>query len=502
MTEDLSRRTLFGLAGATAAGAAGLAASGCSAGSDGQPAPRAGDVSRGYVSRPDLTPPAGTVTRHGAGADSRYFFVAAPYSAPGHGGALILDSRGEVVWFGPSTPAQHKLELNTQTYRGQPVLTWFQGLVVQGYGQGELVIADPSYRTIQTIHAADGVMADFHEFVITPQGTALVTAYRKHAGADLSGVSGPSSGVLLSGVAQEIDIATGRLLFEWDSINHVRVSETYQQRQRHGDGGDGTASRPFNYFHINSLALDTDGDLLISSRNTWAVYKVRRDRAGTVVWRMNGKKSDFTMGPGARFFWQHDVRPHGDGVLTVFDNGALPAEEKQSRALILGVDTKAMHVTLRKAYVHPGRRMVAGAMGNAQLLADGRMFVGWGTEPFFSEFAPDGRLLLDGSLGRGAPSYRAFTDHWAGRPAEPPAAAARHRAGGATVYASWNGATDVGSWTFFAGKTASSMAGIGSARRTGFETAIDVHSTGPYFAAQARDAAGQPLSRSAPVRIA
>ncbi len=502
MTEDLSRRRLFGLAGATAAGAAGLAASGCSAGSDGQPAPRAGDVSRGYVSRPDLTPPAVTVTRHGAGADSRYFFVAAPYSAPGHGGALILDSRGEVVWFGPSTPAQHKLELNTQTYRGQPVLTWFEGVVVEGYGQGELVIADSSYRTIQTIRALDGVMADFHEFVITPQGTALVTAYRKHAGADLSGVGGPSSGVLLSGVAQEIDIATGRLLFEWDSINHVRVSETYQQRQRHGDGGDGTRSRPFNYFHINSLALDMDGDLLISSRNTWTVYKGQarpcRHRG------LADERQEVGLHDGARdrFFWQHDVRPHGDGVLTVFDNGALPAEEKQSRALILGVDTKAMHVTLRKAYVHPGRRMVAGAMGNAQLLADGRMFVGWGTEPFFSEFAPDGRLLLDGSLGRGAPSYRAFTDHWAGRPAEPPAAAARHRAGGATVYASWNGATGVGSWTVFAGKSASSMAWIGSARRTGFETAIDVRGTGPYFAAQARDAAGQALSRSAPVKIA
>ncbi len=107
-----------------------------------------------------------------------------------------------------------------------------------------------------------GVWADFHEFVITPQDTALVTAYRKHQGVRLSGVGGPASGVLLSGVAQEIDIATGHLLLEWDSINHVRLTETYQQRQRHGDGGDGSPRRPFNYFHNNSLAIDQDGDLL------------------------------------------------------------------------------------------------------------------------------------------------------------------------------------------------------------------------------------------------
>jgi hypothetical protein len=267
------------------------------------------------------------------------------------------------------------------------------------------------------------------------------------------------------------------------------------------DGGDGSELRPFNYFHINSLAIDQDGDLLVSSRNTWTVYKISRT-TGTIIWRMNGKKSDFTMGPGARFFWQHDVRPHGDGVLTVFDNGALPVEEQQSRALILAVGTSARHVTLTKAYVHPGRRMVAGAMGNAQLLPDGRMFVGWGTEPYFSEFAPGGRLLLDGSMSKGAPSYRAYTEHWAGRPAELPAAAARHRSGGATVYASWNGATDVASWTVLAGKTQTALTKVASARRTGFETAIAVRGPGPYFAVQPHDAAGQALSRSAPVKIA
>ncbi len=498
MAEDLTRRSLLGLAGASAAA---LSAAACSAGPAIQRPSLAVDPSGGFVSRPDLTPPAIRVTGHGLGTDSRYLFLNAPYSASGHGGTMILDSRGELVWFGPDTGTGHRLTFSPQSYQGKPVLAWFQGLVVKGYGQGELVIADSSYRTIKVIRAANGVLADFHEFVITPAGTALVTAYRKHSGADLSDVGGSSSGVLLSGVAQEIDIATGRLLFEWDSLRHVPVTETYQARDEIGDGGDGTAARPFNYFHINSLALDADGDLLVSSRNTWTVYKVSR-KTGEVLWRMNGKKSDFTMGPGARFSWQHDVRPHGDGALTVFDNGAFPAQEKQSRALILAVDTRAMHVSLTKAYVHPGKRLLAGAMGSAQLLPGGGMLVGWGTEPFFSEFAPDGRLLLDGRIARDAPSYRAYAGHWAGHPAEPPAVAVRRRSGGATVYASWNGATSVASWTVYAGKAPSSLVEIGSVRRSGFETAITVHSAGPYFAVQSRDAAGKALSRSLPVKIA
>lgn len=500
MADDLTRRRLLQMAGASALGVTALGVAGC----EGRPtAPRsliASDVSSGYVSRPDLTPPAIRVTRHGPVDTSRYIFLNAPYSGPGHGGTLILDTSGDVVWFGPNTATEHRMTLNTQSYRGERMLTWWQGLIHHGYGQGVSVVADSSYRVRHIVRAVNGVMADFHEFKITPAGTALLTAYRTHAHVDLSAVGGPADGYLVSGVAQEIDIATGRLVFEWDSKDHIPIEETYQKPDGR-DGGRGTAANPFNYFHINSIAVDADGDLLISARNTWAVYKVRRDHSGAVVWRMGGKKSDFTMGPGSRFYWQHHVRPHPGGVLTVFDNGASPAEEKRSRALILDVSTSAMHVKLRKAFVHPGKRLLAGAMGSAELLPDGTMFVGWGTEPWFSEFAPDGRLLLDGQMAKGSPSYRAYTDHWTGRPDDRPAIAARRRSGGATVYASWNGATKVASWAVYAGKDQHSLTAAGSAPRAGFETAIAVRSTGPYFAVEARDSAGHALARSLPVRI-
>jgi Arylsulfotransferase (ASST) len=511
MTEDLTRRRLFGLAGASAAGAAGLTAGGCSPLSS-HPSAKPTTATQATVysagppfrSRPDLTPPHITLRRHGLPADGRYIFLNAPYSGPGHGGSYIIDQHGHFVWFGPNTAAHHRMNFSVQTYNGEPVLTWFQGLVVHGYGQGELVIADSHYKIRHVIRAVGGQLADFHEFVVSSQNTALISIYRRHAHVDLRAVGGTADGYLISGVVQEIDITTGQKLWEWDSWArtnpHVPLRESYQKLGE-GDGGHGTAAAPYNYFHINSIAevLDDSGDLLISGRNTFSVFRVTRP-GGHIVWRLNGKKSDFTMGPRSKFFWQHHVRPEPGGLMTVFDNGV--PNELHSRALLLSVNTTTMHVALKKAYFHPGTpQYESGAMGSAQLLPNNRMFVGWGTEPHFSEFAADGKLLLDGDITKGDPAYRAFAQHWTGHPTDKPAAAARFRTGGATVFASWNGATEVRSWGVFAGRTAGNLHQIATARKSGFETGIEVSNRGPYFAVQARDAKGHALARSAPVRI-
>jgi len=513
MTEDLTRRRLFGLAGASAAGAAGLTASGCSAlhfGSSTTSASSVAAYSAGppFKSRPDLTPPHITIRGSGVGSEPRYIFLNAPYSGPGHGGSYIIDPRGHFVWFGPNTAAEHRLNFSVQTFQGAPALTWFEGLVVEGWGEGELVIANSHYNVIHRIHAVGNQKADFHEFVVTPRNTVYVTIYRRHSGVDLRRFGGPANGTLVSGVAQEIDPVTNKLLWEWDSWAprnpHVALTESFQ-RATGGDGGHGTAASPYNYFHINSVCDVGDGsdDVLISGRNTFTVYRVHKP-TGHIKWRLNGKKSNFTFGSSrAKFAWQHHVRPFvSQGLITVFDNGV--PHEPFSRALILKVNLSANatggRCELKKAFVHPHTAYTSGAMGSAQLLPDGRMFVGWGTAPHFSEFAADGRLLLDGDITKGDPSYRGFTQDWVGIPKTKPAAAARHRTGGATVYASWNGATEVRSWLVFAGP-AGSLHKVAKASKSGFETAIEVSNRGPYFAVQALDAKGNVLAKSAPVKI-
>jgi hypothetical protein len=505
MAAEWTRRRALSQAGLAAAGLTGLAA--CSSGTTASGAAsgvadggRTGGLQH-FVSRPDLTPPEVGVKRHGLGPDARLTFLNAPWSGPGHGGSTIRDAAGELIWFGPNTADHHRMDFSTQVYRGQPVLTWWQGrLTPAGIGLGDCVIADSSYRVTHTVRAHGGLLADLHEFNLTPQGTALITAYRTRR-ANLSAVGGPADGWVQSGVAQEIDVATGDLVFEWDSLDHVPLTESHEQLN---DGR--TRDRPYDYFHINSIALASDGDLLISSRNTWTVFKVARP-SGRIAWRLGGKRSDFSLGPGARFYWQHHVREHDVGprglsTLTIFDNGASPARERQSRALLLDLDTTSRRATLRQAYVHPGQRLLAGSMGSVQLLADGQVFVGWGSVPYFSQFAADGKLLMDARLLTGAESYRAFSYDWAGRPAERPAVAARPRSGGgATVYASWNGATEVASWAVLAGRSDSSLSPAGTVRRAGFETAMTVHRSGPFFAVEARNSQGHVLARSNPVHL-
>jgi hypothetical protein len=513
VTGEVTRRRLFGQAGGAAVGLAGLGIVGGCSGSEAADTSESGGLPVGqivpdrferggyhqFITRPDLHPPVIKVSRKAQGSYASNIFMTAPYSGPGFGGSMILDARGDLVWMERDSPAAHRIEFNMQMYKGEPHLTWWEGVETHGWGQGVAVLADSSYRRLHTIHAhGKDVKLDHHEFNITPQNTALVTIFRTHTGVDLRKVGGPKHGVLVSGMYQEIDIASGKLLHEWDSLDHGHVPITESNQVFAG----GVPSNPWDYFHINSLVVTPDGEhVLISSRNTWTIYMVHR-RTGKIVWRMGGKKSDFTFGPGVKYYWQHHVRWHGNGdVLSVFDNGAAPAKERQSRAIVLDVDFHKMHVTLRHQYFHPHLKVSSAAMGNAQLLPDGRMFVGWGTNPFFNEYHANGDVIVAGTQGHGNASYRIFTYDWEGHPTDPPDVVVHHKNGKALVYVSWNGATNVHSWVILAGKSRSKLKPVATARRSGFETAIEISNAGPFFAVRARDAKGQSLSTSKTVKI-
>jgi hypothetical protein len=279
------------------------------------------------------------------------------------------------------------------------------------------------------------------------------------------------------------------VLFEWRSLDHVAVEETHAIYTGH----------PLDYFHVNSIDLTADGNLLVSARNTWGVYKVSR-KTGEVLWRLGGKRSDFEMGKGTVFAWQHDARHHGNGLISVFDDGAAPQVEPQSRALVIKLDGTRSRATLVRSYTHHPRRIVSKFMGNAQVLGNGNVVVGWGSEPYVTEFAPDGSILFDGRLPRGGQNYRAFRFPWVGAPVLRPALLARRHAGIRTVYASWNGATEVASWQLFAAATATGLQMAGEMVRKGFETALVVPPGGRFAAVVALDHERRPLARSKTIR--
>jgi hypothetical protein len=481
------RWTRRGFVGAVAAAAAGtfaprlLAAPG-----------KSSTAAAGYVSRPDLTPPPVVIGTPASGTAKGYVFLApfnirAPNSNLGQYGPLVVDNAGEPVWYLPMH-GKTAIDLRVQRYRGRPVVTWYAGDVLGGYG-GTFGIYDQTYHEVGRVAAGNGLHGDLHEFLITSRGTALISIYAQ-VPADLSSIGGPVAGQLVVGIVQEIDIPTGKVLFEWRSDDHVPLTETNMPQV--------TAAGNVDYFHLNSVGVDLDGGLLISARHTNAVYKVDR-KTGQVKWRLGGKQSDFTFGPGAGFSYQHDVRRHADGTVTIFDNGAAipgaPGVEPFSRPLRLALDMNAMTASLVGQYLPPQGRSTW-AMGNLQQLPGGGAFVGWGTYGAFTEFTADGAVCFDASFGDGSVTYRAFRFPWVGRPTGHPAVGAVPGDFTTSVYASWNGATEVASWRVDAGPSPTLLKPVQTAARSGFETAIPIAVGRSFASVVALDASGKVLGTS------
>jgi hypothetical protein len=463
-----------------------------------------------FVSRPDLTPPQVRVIRSEAYKDQepelpRYLFLSPdPVNVKGPIGAMIVDTGGDLVWWSVP-PHGVPFNLRPQTYGGQTVLTYWQGDFIAGHGEGYYVMLDTTYRPTRhsPVKAGNGLQGDLHEFLITPYGSALLTSYYEHRG-------------VYQCAAQEVDIATGEVKFQWDTLHNVSLAESYQPKPTKG---------PYDFFHINSIDLwpakvaPYHQDLVVSGRNVWAAYRISRDRpGGRTVWKLSGNRTgkgphggSFHMGKDTNFEWQHDVAalPDGSGVSIFDDAEGPPSPEKQARGLVLNMDQATRSVTLRHQFLHTSTRggVQVPYEGNVQLLPNGGYLVGWGGVPFVSEYGPpghdvDGTMDFDLQLPEHYSSYRAYLYDWKGRPPDselalvvlPGPSSAQY-----VAHASWNGATEVASWSLHAGSShSSSLPEVAAAPRTGFETVIPVDLPGSSldFQVTALDREGRPLASS------
>ncbi len=302
-----------------------------------------------------------------------------------------------------------------------------------------------------------------------------------------SSLGGPKEGVVLDGIVQEVGIETGEVLFEWHSLESVGLEESHYEPSK-------DQKIPFDYFHVNSVEVDHDSNLLVSGRSTSTVYKIDRN-TGDIMWRLGGKNSDFEMGPGTRRAYQHDARRQPDGTITIFDNGVLNVND-QSYGLVLELDEEKMRATRVREYAHPDK-VLSETQGNVQMLPNSNVFIGWGSEPVLSEFASDGELLFSASFPPEAESYRAFRFPWSGQPDDDPALAVESKPEGeVTLYASWNGATEVARWQVLAGPNPEELEVVASVPRKGFETAITVGTSEAYVGVRAKNGSGRVLGTS------
>jgi hypothetical protein len=453
-----------------------------------------------FTSEPDLLPPRIAINKNAGGTRGRVFLtpLPSPIVHPGShntieihpvgpGGPMIMDGNGNLVWFKQLSTPDVAANLRIQKFRGRKVLTWWQGGVTpSAFGIGKGVIANRKYKTIRTVHAANGYDMDIHEFELTPGGDALFTVYvpiMVHLPGSPSGTLSP----LLDSIVQEVDVRTGLVVWEWHSYGHIPLADSYATPEN---------SSSYDAFHINSIQNLNRGRVLFSARDTSAVYKI--DRAtDRIRWTLGGKASDFRRRQNARFWFQHDAQLLPGPRISLFDDEAGPPKKGPfSRGLVLDLNTRQRSAKVARQYFR-STTTSAQSEGSMQTRGTGNVFVGFGSEPFFSEFSPGGRLLYDGSLPKDDGSYRTFRYRWHGDPQTRPALAVQLTSSShVAAFASWNGATAVRRWRLLAGPDSDKLRPIGSVRATGFETEIDGPRAGQVFAVRAIDSQGHVLATS------
>ncbi|KAI9734893.1 MAG: hypothetical protein M1834_001973 [Cirrosporium novae-zelandiae] len=467
-----------------------------------------------YISRPELVVPGLNITVYDdASVSSGYIFIA-PIGND-QTGPYIYDTKGEnLVWTGyASVGGGNTNNFQVCKINGTANLCYFRGVSEAGYGRGQPGIMDNSYRMVNSVQSIAHVPADGHEFnVLESENTALVSAYLP-VRYDLSsyGITN-GQGWLLSGVVQEIDIATGDSIFEWRSIDHVYPNASYAPLNVSSGSmlaGDGLAAESgWDYFHLNAIDKNSEGDYLISSRHCSTVFKVS-GADGSIIWRLGGVDSDFTL-DNFTFNYQHDTRFLSENetttIISLFDNASddYNTVTDYSAGKIIAINNSTMTATLLQEYsVSNGTQLLlSGSQGNVQMLDSGNVFIGWGSNAVVSEHTKDGNLVFYADFDNGeTTNYRAYKFNWTGYPTDTPAvyAYAHNTTAPTVISVSWNGATEVTQWAFYGSDIRTgNFTALGTVNRTGFETNYTSSEYQGYVIAKALASDGSELGKSTP----
>lgn len=476
-----------------------------------------------FVSAPNIHPMKVKINVNRPGTSPGLIFTA-PFTQygtkmVGQTGALIMDSCGEPVWFKPlcSNYIQNA-DFKVQTFYGEPVLTMWQGTMAGTQcSDSNLPTGDPEpgayytildkyYNVIKKITAQKGYTADPHEFIITRKNTALFIA-KKLIPVDLSCFGGTGNGYIDDCSIQEVDIETGKLLFFWNAYCHIQPEDSMIPAS--------TACKTnhiWDCYHLNSIDESPDHSLIISMRNMCAVYRIDK-RCGRVLWQLGGRNSDFKIKQNASFSWQNDARYEPKNKISMFDNACCASSDSipqsQSHGLILDLDFCTACAFTMRTYFHEPALYVP-HMGNIQKLPNENRFLGWGQEPYLSEYSKEGNsikdpcqnLLFDMRFPNKNMSYRSLKYPWIGCPLYPPSVAAFHKCNTTNIFVSWNGSTETTAWQVLSGQSPSCLlTALKTTPRTGFETQIRLCTDDEYYQVNALDCHGNVIGNSPVISI-
>ncbi|KAH8645744.1 ASST-domain-containing protein [Xylariales sp. PMI_506] len=425
---------------------------------------------------------------------------------------LILDANDlTAVYINHTFPVVFNVRV--QENFGQKYLTFYgDKLVDYGLGDGLCHMYDTSYREVYTIGAQSlDVGADLHECELTGHGTVIVSAYEPS-----HHTKGQRSASIRDSIFQEINLETKEVLFIWRASEHVDIYDSYVKQ-----------GKLWDFFHINSVEKTEGGDYLVSARHMHSIYLVD-GKTGEIKWTLGGHKNEFVelqpdedvyfSNPVLTFSWQHHARflpsylsgkknNSGEAEITFFDNNSNVRNEAGctndcSRGLRIRLDTESIPKTVQliQEYQHPAG-LLSQSQGSVQVLDNGNFFIGWGSNPSFTEHTPDGEAVMDVQFApwrssktndHSLDNYRAYKQDWDATPYWCPYITTTTIDGVTTAYVSWNGATGVKSWVIHGSDIITELKTdnkpLAQFPRSGFETAFTLHNmTVSYLRATAMD---------------
>lgn len=367
-----------------------------------------------------------------------------------------------------------------------------------GHSSGVVRFFDNTYTQVDADFGANNglIGPDIHE-LNTPtgyDGQIFLQIVYQTVPANLTAYGGPADGNVLSGCFQEIKIATKAVSFQWCSFDHVPLNQSYISLKPPGNiiAGTGTSDAPYDYFHLNSVDKDANGDYLISSRHCNAVYKIAgldSSNTDSIIWYLGGLNNSFTFEGSLNFSWQHMARFQETlGTVTnvslfnnAYDGASTPNAQtaNASSGMIISVDTSDMTARLLQQFVQP-EGLLASSQGAVSILPNGNRLVGWGSLPSWSEYDSLGNLLYYARTSSPAQSYRIWKFPFTAHPVTQPdiLAYAQNCSSDLAVYLSWNGATEVKSWHLFGSTLQGGIySSLGIYPKVGYETLVQINPT-------------------------
>lgn len=333
------------------------------------------------------------------------------------------------------------------------------------------IMLDHHFVEVDTVYVGHGYYSDDHELQVLENGNILQVA-RQHVQVDMSKLvaGGQKNATVEAHHLIEMD-KNRNIIFEWNDWEHLDIRDTFVP----------LTDQFVDFVHMNSIAVDYDGHLIISPREFKSIMKIHRD-TGEVIWTLGGRNNDFTfINETVPFSFQHDARPvpGKPNHYTLFDNGR-ERQPQFSRGVEYKLDLQKMTAEKVWEYRH-NPDWFSGWMGSVQRFDNGNTLIDFpGGAVRAIEVNSQGEEVWE-LRAAGVEAYRCRRFEWDGQMPQPYLILENM---GSTVRLIFNkfGDRDVAFYNIYAGTNAGAMALLDSTGNTWFDIdALTLGNGSQYF---------------------